>query len=202
MSRERPQCSDSQRRQLGFTLLEILVVTSMIAIMITLAVVSFNLVGSDRGLERQATRMNAIMQMVSEEAQMQGRDFGLELMLEGYRFVEYDPLLNVWYEVIGDDLLLPGQLEEEMEFDLVLEGRRIQLPLQAEELEDPEEDESDKDAYDRDLTDDYLPHILILSSGDISPFELSIFNRFDNASIGLIKELGKDLELVRDTDDI
>jgi len=174
----------------------------MIAIMITLAVVSFNLVGNDRGLERQATRMNAIVQLVSEEAQMQGRDFGLELMLEGYRFVEYDPLLDVWYEIVGDDLLQPGQLEEEMEFDLVLEGRRIQLPLQAEELEDPEEDESDKDAYERDLTDDYLPHILILSSGDISPFELSIFNRFDNVSIGLIKELGKDLELVRDTDDI
>lgn len=201
MDRARPNRVAARRRQSAFTLLELLVVTSMIAIMVTLAVVSFNLVSNDRGLERQAVRMNAIVQLVSEEAQMQGRDFGLELMLEGYRFVEYDPLLDTWYEVVGDDLLQPSQLEEEMEFDLVLEGRRIQLPLQGEQLEDPDAD-TEEDANDRDLTDDYLPHVLILSSGDISPFELSIFRRFDNASIGLRKELGKDLEIVRDADEI
>lgn len=202
MCRPRPQSASTCHGQSGFTLLELLVVTSMIAIMVTLAVVSFGVVGHDRGLEKQATRINAIVQLVSEEAQMQGRDFGLELTLEGYRFVEYDPLLNVWYEVVGDDLLKAGQLEEDMEFDLVMEGRRIQLPLQAEELEDPEAEEDEQDRNERDLTDDYLPHVLILSSGDISPFELGIFRRFDNATVVLRKELGKDPEIVRDADEI
>ena len=140
---------------------------------------------------------------------MQGRDFGLELTLEGYRFVEFDPLFNVWVEVVGDDLLTSKELPDEMEFELQLEGRKVQLPLEAKELKEPEKDD-DKDSegafqvydqYQRDLTDDYLPHILILASGDVSPFRLSIVRQFDDRHITVTKEVGKDLEVVRDEDD-
>ena len=192
--------------QRGFTLLELLVVTSMIAILVTLAVVSFNLLGGNRELDQQATRMAAILEVVSEEAQMQGRDFGIELMLEGYRFVEYDPFFDTWFEVTDDDLLRQRQLGGEMEFGLRLEGRQIQLPLQAEELEEPEDPEEvdpfQPPQLDRDLSDDYLPHILLMSSGDISPFEVTIYRLFDEATIGIRKELGKDIEIVRDGDEI
>ena len=46
---------------------------------------------------------------------MQGRDFGLEFMQKGYRFVEYDPILDIWAEVLGDDMLGTRQLEETMD---------------------------------------------------------------------------------------
>lgn len=75
----------------------------MIAIMAALALMSFGLIGNDRDVQDQVARLSAIIEMSSEEAQMQGRDFGLEFVRSGYRFVEYDELLDVWSEVIGDD---------------------------------------------------------------------------------------------------
>jgi len=210
MARSRTHRAGGSVAQRGFTLLELLVVTAMIAILVTIAVVSFNLLGGDRSLQQEANRLSAIVQAVSEEAQMQGRDFGLELTLEGYRFVEFDPLFNVWVAVAGDDLLKQTELPERMEFELQLEGHRVQLPVEAKELKAPEEDDNEEmngayqvfDQNKRDLTDDYLPHILILASGDVSPFRLRIVRQFDDQEITLVKEVGKELEVVRDEDGV
>ena len=172
-----------------------MVVTIIIGIMVGLAVMSMNLIGNDRELQTQATRMSAVFDIITEEAQMQGRDYGIEFLIGGYRFVEYDPFLDVWNEVLGDDLLQPAQLAEGMEFELYIEDRRVLLQTEAQETEKSEDD------ADRDLTDDYLPHVLLMSSGDITPFELQLVRRFDNASIGLKLEPGGKLEVVSDDDD-
>ena len=58
--------------------------------------------------------------------------------------------------------------------------------------------ESDEDENDRDLTDDYLPHVLIMASGDISPFRLDIVRMTDEMAVGLKLELGGELEIVTD----
>ena len=196
----------SKRHENGFTLIELLVVTTMIAIMAALALMSFGLIGNDRDVQDQVARLSAIIEMSSEEAQMQGRDYGLEFVRSGYRFVEYDELLDVWSEVIGDDILGPRDLGEAMEFELKLEDRIILLPADAkstgsDDSDDDEEDDERRDS-DRDLTDDYLPHVLLLSSGDITPFEITIVRDFDNVSAGLIVDAAGKLEMIRDDQDL
>jgi hypothetical protein len=57
--------------------------------------------------------------------------------------------------------------------------------------------ESDEDEGNRDLTDDYLPHVLIMASGDITPFRLDIVRLTDELAVGLKIEYGGDLEIVR-----
>ena len=89
----------------AFTLIEILVVLIIVGIISAIALLSFGLMGGDdRNLERDARRLSSLIQVVNDDAVIQGRDFGLEVMLNSYRWVEHDPYLNQWFEVTDDDL--------------------------------------------------------------------------------------------------
>lgn len=187
----RDRSNDDQRPEpSGFTLIELLVVIVLIGIVVGMALLSINLISNDRNLQRQLLRLSAIIEVVSDEAQMQGRDFGLEFMQGGYRFIEYDPFLDVWNEVAGDDLMQPTQIDEGMEFELHLEERRVLLHAEVKETQ------SDPDK--RDLTDDYLPHVLIMSSGDITPFRLQLIRQTDNLTLGLNLKPNGETEILSD----
>ena len=161
-------------RSRAFTLIEILVVIIIIAIISAVALLSFGIIGDDRDLQREARRMASLIELANDEAAIQGRDYGLEIMETGYRFVEFDPFLNQWHELIGDDFLRPRQLAEDMEFELFIEDRRVLL--------DAEAAETDREEDDTDLTDDYIPHVLIMSSGDVTPFEHRILRQIERAT--------------------
>ncbi len=176
----------------GFTLIELLVVIALLGILISIAVVSFNLIGDDRGVQKEIQKLSSLIDLASEEAQMQGRDYGLEFLQTGYRFVEYDPFLDTWNEVIDDELLRPRTLQEDMELELRLEDRRVLLQTEAKETE------QEDDMNNRDLTDDYLPHVLILASGDITPFQLFVVRLTDRVTVGLELKLGSGLEVIVD----
>jgi general secretion pathway protein H len=174
----------------AFTLIELLVVIVIIAVISAVAMLSLGILGDDRSLQREARRFTSLIELANDEASIQGREFGLEIMQTGYRFVEHDPLLNQWYEMIGDDYLRPRQLGEDMEFELFIEDRRVLLDTEAAETEREEDD--------TDLTDDYLPHILIMSSGDVSPFELRLSRPSDRATLTMTMSLAGEMEIQGD----
>lgn len=174
----------------AFTLIELLVVLVIIAVISAVALLSLGIIGDDRNLQTAARRLSSLIELANDEAAIQGRDYGLEIMASGYRFVEYDPLLNQWYEMIGDDFLRPRRIEEGMEFELFIEGRRVLLDTEAAETE--------RDEEDTDLSDDFIPHILIMSSGDVSPFELRILRPADRATLTLTMSLTGELEIQGD----
>ena len=183
-------------RERAFTLIEILVVLVIIGILSAVAFLSFGILSDDDSMGREARRISSLIQLVTDEATTQGRDFGLEFMAAGYRFVEYDPLLDQWFEVIGDDYLVQRDLDEGVEFELFLEERKVLLHTEAQETE------QDEDDAQRDLTDDYLPHVLIMSSGDVTPFELRLVRDVDRKEIALTMSLGGELEINADDDAI
>ena len=178
----------------GFTLVEILVVLVIIGVVIAVALLSFGILGDNRSLDREARRMSALIEMATDEAMIQGRDYGLEILQSGYRFVEYDPLINQWHEVLGDDLMRARTLEEGSEFELFIEDHKVLLETEAESLD---ADDEDSDERKRDLTDDYLPHVLILSSGDVTPFELVMQRFADRSEVTLTMSLAGELEIER-----
>jgi general secretion pathway protein H len=178
------------RTNRAFTLIELLVVVVIIAVVSSIAILSLGILGDDRSLQQEARRLSSLIELANDDATIQGRDFGLEIMRSGYRFVEHDPLLDRWYELIGDDFLRARQLEEGMEFELFLEERRVLLDTAAAEIEAEEDD--------RELIDDYLPHILILSSGDVSPFELRLSRLSDRAALTITMSLAGELEIETD----
>jgi general secretion pathway protein H len=151
----------------GFTLIEILVVVSVMAIIVSVALLSLGVLGDDRQLRVEAQRIGSLLEAAQDEAVMQGRDFGLEVMLGSYRFVEYDPFELRWLEMQTNDIFRYRKLPEDVEFDLLLEDKVILLNIDAQQID---ADDSEK----RDSGESYAPHIMIFSSGDSTPFQLRI----------------------------
>lgn len=181
---------NSPHRLRAFTLIEILVVVTIIGIVLSIAVLSIGVLGDDRELREEARRFAALVQVAQDEAVMQGREFGIEFMRNGFRFVEYDPFLNTWGEVIGDETLRMRQLPEDAEFDLWLEGQRVLLDDEPAAIEDPEEE-------DRPSTiTAYAPHILVFSSGDMTPFELHVLRPDLDQSVRLESNLLGDIKFI------
>lgn len=178
----------SPSRNNGFTLIEILVVVVIIATIVGTVVLSMGLVGDDRELDTERNRLASLIEVAQDEAMMQGREFGVEFMLTGYRFVEFDPFTFQWAEVPGDDLFRMRQLPEEMEFDLYIEDRRISLEIDPQQFADPDEEEMSRD------TESYAPHVFVFSSGESTPFELRIRRDIGDQELVMRGDIFGDIE--------
>lgn len=187
----------SSRYSAGFTLIELLVVLFIIATIISITLLSFGILGNDRDMQTEARRFAALAELVRDEASMQGREFGIEIMKASYRFVEYDVYGARWAEVPGDQTLRLRGLPDNVELQLFLEDKQIVLSDDPAEIEDPEDEEEDT----RGDGEDYAPHLLIYSSGDTTPFELHIWRAFDDErvilrgdALGLVEIVAQDDE--------
>lgn len=163
-----------RNRSRGFSLIELLVVIAIIGIVMSIAMLSLGLLGDDRELQTEGRRIIALVQVAQDEATMQGREFGMEITADAYRFVEYDPYLDSWGELIGDDTLRLRQLPEDFEFDLFIEDRRVLLDL------DPASLKVSTETANKDMEKRYAPHVFIFSSGDMTAFKLHIVRNTDD----------------------
>ena len=138
----------------GFTLVEMLVVVVIIGIMVVGAVLALGVAGRDRTLEDETRRLDALLAYARDQAELQTREYGLRFTRNGYTFIALDARRGAWLEV-NDDVLRARSLPAGLEFDLVLEGRRVVL---------------DRETRAEALT----PHIGIASTGDFTSFELTL----------------------------
>ncbi|MGI9264641.1 MAG: type II secretion system minor pseudopilin GspH [Gammaproteobacteria bacterium] len=141
------------RRERGFTLLELLVVLVILAVVAATAVFSIGTLGRDDRLQEEALRLTSLLRLAAEEALLSGRDIGLYMEEDKYRFLLYSRETVQWLILEGDDTFRPWNLPEEVYFSVAVEDREIVLEP-AEDLETIE------------------PQIAVYSSGDITPFEI------------------------------
>ncbi len=181
-------------RDRGFTLIELLVTIVIIGIILSIAVMSLSLVGDDREVRKEAQRLMSLLEVAKDDAVLQGREFGVEFLLGSYRFVEYEPVSGQWLDILGEDLLRTRQIPEEMEISLFLEDKRITLEENPIELADADRADATTQARN------YAPHIMIFSSGDMTPFEVHINRATDSVSVALQGDLLGNLEFVDDED--
>nr|WP_298727509.1 type II secretion system minor pseudopilin GspH [uncultured Steroidobacter sp.] len=157
-------CTPARWRQLhsGFTLLELLVVLVVIGVMVSVAVLSFGVLGRDRQSEDESRRFWTVLRQAREEGEMQVEDLGVFVSTGAYEYLRYDSRKNEWQPIDGDELFAPRQLPEGLRFRLRLESREVVLKPNLPQRGDKDENQRNP------------PHIMVLSSGDVSPFELEI----------------------------
>ncbi len=110
---------------------------------------------------------------------MQNRDYGVLFSETGYRFYIYDLERLLWFEPIDDRYLSARLLQEPLSLGLRLEGRDITLELEfePEALEQPE------------------PQVVLLASGEMTPFEIAFYRELNGGQILLSAELDGSLSV-------
>ncbi|VXC60035.1 Type II secretion system protein H [Pseudomonas sp. 8Z] len=140
--------------QRGFTLIELLVVLVILGSLIGLAVFSVGIAGPGRELRSEAERLSGLVGVLVDEAVLDNREYGLYFSESGYRVLRYDPRRAQWQALDGQAHELPGWAQIVFE----VEGEPLQLPR-------------------GDEADELTPQLLILSSGELTPFRLRLAER-------------------------
>lgn len=175
----------------GFTLIELLVVIVIIGIMVSVASLSMGVLGRDTEIEHEAKRLEAVITQIREEAELQGKDIGVLLERDGYRFMRRDYTQNRWQELAGDDLTNAHRFPDGLTLRLWLEGREVVLKTHEQNQGLLTMTSSSSSASsgittpfttqaNSTLQSSVVPQLALLSSGDISPFTLRI-ERDNNA---------------------
>ena len=136
----------------GFTLIELLVVLVVVGLFASMVMLTVT-PNSSRNLEREAKRLMHTIQLAQDEAVMQGVELGFTLQADRYFFSRLQE--NQW---------LP--LSTDRQFSEYVFDSSLMLELEV-------EDEHVVKQVDEELI---LPAIMILSSGELTAFKLSLFN--------------------------
>ena len=139
----------------GFTLVEILVVVVIIGIVTTGILLSVNVTGRDRDLERECDRLLALFKYAREQAELQTREYGIMFQDDGYEFLTYDTRRDSWRSVFEDDALRARRLPDGLAVRLSVDARPVVLTRP-------------KDAKDK------TPQVMIFSNGDLSTFAATL----------------------------
>lgn len=149
----------------GFTLIEVLVVVLIISVVFTLVVIT---IPDNKAniLETEAERLVTLLTLAKQESIIQARELAIEFSNESYSFLIFQ---DQKWEAIDDDMFRTRELPEDVYHELYLQGEQF--------------DFSDED-------NETKPRVFILSSGEMSPFEVILQHRDSVASYSVSADIG------------
>jgi general secretion pathway protein H len=143
------------------TLLEVMVVLTIIGVILSFAVLRVGDRGQSEALRREAERFGALVSMAQEQAILEGREYGVAVEDDGYTFSVLSD--DDWRPLESDDLFRERRLPEGVAMELEAEALKVDL-TRSETARDPQEPELE-------------PQILVLSSGELTPFGLTLYTQ-------------------------
>jgi general secretion pathway protein H len=146
-------------RSKGFTLVEILVVIVIMAVVISITVLSVSSTGRDSQLDEESRRIEGLVGLLHERALLEGRDFGLRIEPAAYEFVVYDSRRDRWMMLDQEREFRHRDLPKGITFQLQLDSHTVVIK-----------------AIDRNLSsgDQPNPQVAIAASGEGTPFRLTL----------------------------
>ena len=156
----RNQRRDPGPSQKGFTLWELLVVVAIVAITISMLQLSISVGDENRELKRIGKDLGKLFHLLSQEAVFESRNYAISVHDEGFYVLEYKE--GAWQES-GEDFLQKFNMTESQRSELYLDDELI-------------------DTTKKEIPP---PHIWILASGEMRPFEWHIKDDLINSGIVL-----------------
>lgn len=187
----------------GLTLMEILVVLVIVAVVTGFAVLATSSLGGDTPQEKAARHIAALIELASENAVMEGKQFGVEIQPHGYRFFRYAN--GSWRPIEKNSTFRQRDVDDNVVLRLNLQGHRITLPqpvtsmmavgLPGPASRLPAEVGSDG-GEDTQKTRGPKPQILALSSGELTPFRLEVAGSGNDASYRVRGHMSGKIQLI------
>ncbi|WP_152996254.1 type II secretion system minor pseudopilin GspH [Pseudoalteromonas sp. H105] len=153
----------------GFSLIEILVVLVVIAFATKMVVYSLD-GGAEDALEKQALRLHTTINMASEFAILNQVELGFHIDEDVFEFLVFDG--EKWVTFDREQLFEPLTITEEFKLTLNLEDLAWAQENLLEQSNWRELMSSDDEDSLLELKKLKIPQVLILSSGEISAFQL------------------------------
>jgi general secretion pathway protein H len=144
-------------------------VVAIIGIITAVTLLSVNLTGRDRDLEKESDRLLALINYAREQAELQTREYGVMFQDDGYEFLTYDTRRASWRGVFEDDALSARRLPDGLGFRLSVEARPVVL-------------NRPKDAKDK------TPQVMIFSNGDLTTFAATLEREGGMRSVTLTED--------------
>ena len=136
----------------GFTLVEILVVLLIVSIMSGIALANLPGFAQTRDFDTEARRLKKLLDMAREESVIQAAELGFAPTEDGYAFHVYDEFNQKWQEY-EQSPFQQRSLPDNVEMRLEVENQEFTLTTEKKST---------------------TPPLLILSSGEITPFTLTL----------------------------
>lgn len=170
----------NHHRQLGFTLLEVMLVVLLIG-MVSLTVV-MTLPGkltSEENVSWQAQRFATVLQFAEDEALISGNELALLIEKNSYQFAVYNYEKQQWHAASVGEIQGKIELPESINLEYSLSDSVWG------EIENQEQDsfieEQERVDIDEKKQESLNPQIYVMSSGEVSPFTL-VFSDVENES--------------------
>ncbi|MBT3624926.1 MAG: type II secretion system minor pseudopilin GspH [Gammaproteobacteria bacterium] len=146
----------------GFTLIEILVVLLIVTILAGVTIARLPTFSRNADFETETRRLQLLFNMARQEAILDSTEFGFRLTDDGYKFLKFDDGSQSWKDA-------------ESPFQVRLLPDELRLVIEA-------------DSKGFSFLGENLPPILILSSGENTPFRLILQSKLQRASRTLMSE--------------
>jgi len=158
----------------GFTLIELLVVIVLIGLLASIGLTTVGSGNQGRALNNEVNRLHAVLRMASEEAIYSNSEIGIRFESDAYSFLVYDEEESSWVDA-------PQRFLRSHTFPewLVVEWRR------EDEFRLPDQSSSSDSSGKIDEEDSKEPDLVMLSSGEITPFVIGF--SLDNDSDSLLE---------------
>lgn len=145
--------SRTSKRSTGFSLLEILVVITIMGVLTGVVVLGFT--GNDLRQQQEgvAEQLSQRLSIVRQRSLQRNKTWGLVVDLTEYSFAEYDPVNQVWIPQT-ERPFEPQTITGEIELAVQVEGDTLVAGDTSEEERQPE--------------------VLFFASGEITPFTLTL----------------------------
>ena len=173
-----PRPSAATARSSGFSLIEVLVVVVIIALMAAVMTVAVGALGGDSEIEDEGKRIIDVLAVALDQAQLEGRDYGLRLDPSGYEVMVFDGRRG-WISAGGDKWFERRGFPAGLTIALESEGRRVLL-------------------REPGTAETRLPQIVAFGSGEVTPYRITLTRSSSGASLGIEGSFDGTVEISRD----